>query len=654
MTEKIASLIALAWSLGAMAIQLLFPGGSYLPGLVAIIGAGAAFALSTTSSKVRLMPVIAIAISCSVLVGNFFVRYVAPWEQSLLAKSSYVTAADVALFVSTFALNKGHQKMTPQSGAILKLKSHLKKIDENEFNIILGAAEIPQKDRYLHTLIVGTTGTGKSSRLLKPMIYQDLEIIAAGKKAGITVIEPKGDLAADVAEMAKSFGVPVIFVNPEDPDTPKFNPMEGDPTTVAEITRTVLQALFGRQEAFFRQAQETVAKNTVMLLKSARGDNVTMQDLAMILQDQTIMRATVDELVRRTKGPTALTQFFNKELLNEKSDLHKHILGLRLQLEDITSNELLNRVLNGKSDVNLDDHLRNGGVLVFNTAMGRLGKLGDVFGKFAILHYQSAVFRRPGDENTRVPNFLYIDEAPRYMNPDFEILLAIGRSFRCAATVALQNTSQLLLDAKPAFRDIVLELLRNKFILNLGSADDAKRFALEFGEDRITKSARIYKRTGPVVIPIIEDSIRQDEEYEGRLNYTDLMELPAFTCAYKVCHNGAPQPPGITRLELSPYDKQKGRRKNESEFSVRKNKVTMAELKDRDIKAKGASKTPLDHNLKKNLPERIYVPQPIMAQIPEYSVTRISEDLLPAGEIQEDVPSRDPGTEEDFFGNHFR
>ncbi|WP_071521725.1 hypothetical protein [Thermanaeromonas sp. C210] len=62
-------------------------------------------------------------------------------------------------------------------------------------------------------------------------------------------------------------GIPVTFINSEDPDTPRFNPLEGDALTVAEITRTVLQSLFGRQEAFFRQVQEVMARNTVLLLR---------------------------------------------------------------------------------------------------------------------------------------------------------------------------------------------------------------------------------------------------------------------------------------------------------------------------------------------------------------------------------------------------
>jgi len=414
---------------------------------------------------------------------------------------------------------------------------------------------VKHNDRYLHTMVVGTSGTGKTSRVLKPMIWQDLKAIADGALAGITVIEPKGDFAADVAEMARDLGVPVIFLNPEDPASPKFNPMEGPADTVAEIMRTVLQSLFGRQEAFFRQAQEVTARNTVLLLKAIKGDDVTMLDLVEALRDEGALAQAVELYEKMYGEATALVQFFRQELLGRSGQkMYEHTLGLRLQLEDITGNALLRRVLMGKSDVNLDRHLEGGSVLVVNTAMGRLGKLGDIFGQFVMMHFQSAVFRRPGREQTRAPHVLYVDEFPRYVNPDFERLLAIGRSFRCACVLALQTTSQLLLEEKPAFRDIVLENCRNKIVLNLGSAEDAKRFAAEFGENRLVKRSKTYKRDAVILFPDREDSVREDEKFEPRFAYTELMELPKFTCVYRVVRDGQPMRPGRAKLKLCEWD----------------------------------------------------------------------------------------------------
>lgn len=413
-------------------------------------------------------------------------------------------------------------------------------------------------DRYLHTMVVGTTGTGKSSRVLKPMIEQDLEAIAKGEKLGITVIEPKGDFADDVAAMCRSMKVPYIYINPLDPATPVFNPMSGEPEVVAEIMRTVLRSLFGKQEAFFRLNQEVAARNTALLVKKIKGEEATMLDMVDVLRDRSLLAAYVSNLERR-EGESALTQYFKTEVMGELRDkVQQFTLGLRLQLEDITGNRMMRRVLVGKSDVDLDRHLSEGGkVLIVNTAMGELGKLGDAFGQFIMMHFQQAVFRRKGTERTRTPHFLYIDEFPRYVNPDFERLLAIGRSFRCAAVLALQTTAQMVHEDRPMFRDIVLETCRNKIVLNLGSEEDAIRFAKEFGEYEYTVPQYTYKRKGILINPWYMESMKEEEVREQRFNYTQLTELPKYHAVVRIVRDGEPQPPVLGKLELSKWDRSK-------------------------------------------------------------------------------------------------
>ena len=59
--------------------------------------------------------------------------------------------------------------------------------------------DIPEEDRFLNTLILGPTGTGKSSLILTPLIYQDL----VNTNCGVTIIDPKEDLAEKIYELAK-------------------------------------------------------------------------------------------------------------------------------------------------------------------------------------------------------------------------------------------------------------------------------------------------------------------------------------------------------------------------------------------------------------------------------------------------------------------
>lgn len=69
-------------------------------------------------------------------------------------------------------------------------------------------------------------------------------------------------------------------------NTCRFNPLEGDATIVAEIMCTVLRSTFTEQSAFWGQAQEIHAQNTMLLLKQLRGDDITLLDVYQSLLDE--------------------------------------------------------------------------------------------------------------------------------------------------------------------------------------------------------------------------------------------------------------------------------------------------------------------------------------------------------------------------------
>lgn len=463
-----------------------------------------------------------------------------------------------AFLAATWWLRR--QALERQSGAVVDRPRQPGDLDVTVGYTDRGPVVIPQNDRFLHTLVVGTTGTGKSSRVLKPLIWQDLQALAAGKPVGLTVIEPKGDLVADVAEMCEALGVPYTLVDPEREDTARFNPLDGDPDVAAEVMRTVLAAMFGKQDAFFSQVQQTLTQYTIRMLKELDGDRVTLPDVLTVLMDPHLLRQRVDEY-RLKNGDLLVIRFFEAEVLGRLAEkFYQFALGVRVQMGDIVGNRMLRRVLTGQSNVDLDRHLAEGGVLLVNTAMGRLGKLGDAFGKFVMLHMQYAVFRRPGRERDRRPHVLYIDEFPRYLNEDFERMLALGRSFRCATVLACQSTSQLVLEAKPQLREILLGNCRNKILLNLDDAADAERFSRELGEEEVEVESWTYKRvaSGPFVWQVA-DSKRVDSKRERRFTPDALLHLPRFTAVVKVTVDGQPQRAVACRLELSEFDRHRAK-----------------------------------------------------------------------------------------------
>lgn len=76
-------------------------------------------------------------------------------------------------------------------------------------------------DCFTHMLVVGPTRCGKTSTILKPMIYQLLLLKKKGVPLGLSVVEPKGDVARMVKEMCDVMEIPCTYIDPEYPHSHK-------------------------------------------------------------------------------------------------------------------------------------------------------------------------------------------------------------------------------------------------------------------------------------------------------------------------------------------------------------------------------------------------------------------------------------------------
>lgn len=466
---------------------------------------------------------------------------------------------------------------------------------------------IPPTDRYLNTIIIGPIGSGKSSRMLAPIIWQELcaikKSLDAGVPRGITILEPKGDLVEKTAKMCRDLDLPYVYIDPLAINTGKFNPLEGDPMLVAEATRTVLRSLAGRQEAFFALSQEIAARNTILLLKYIRGDNVSLPDVSQALRDPSSLKKEINSLkseiaklsvdTRRLQEDMAaldsesprintyrflieknyainsvrqnVVDYFENEVFGTlKEKTYQFVTGLRLQFDDLAGNELLFRVISPRidvdgnpdyaSDISLDRHLQNGGVLLVNTASNNLGRVGDAFGRYVLQHLQGAVFRRPGNEDTRPRHTTIIDELSLYVAPDFERMLSNGRSYRNENIVALQSTSQLILDERKAFRETIMNLCRNKIFFGGMDGEDAKYISRELGDSPSIQKTYTYG-SGFLARIMGHEKVSESERDQSRFAPTALMELPPYHVAYKIVCDNRPQPPSIGVTDLCPWDK---------------------------------------------------------------------------------------------------
>lgn len=483
---------------------------------------------------------------------------------------------------------------------------------------------LPAKDRFLHMLILGPTGCGKTSQTIIPMIWRDISIkkLINGKPVGITVLEPKGDLAEKVYAMVnyknneidkaisegkynpEEYGVKrtVVYFNPILSGCPYFNPLEGDESDVIENMCSTFNMLNADSPQFFKDMTDGLVRRAVKLLKRLHGDQATLLDLNTLVWNvgDRGRKEYVMPLKRKATMPDGSPippdiQIENDELidwfLNDyyagiggakgAPKTYENTSGVRTQITKLVSNKYLKKVLNPPKEgedgyieylqfqqkckeeghpykINFDESLREGYIVTMSTAQGALRDLGRFLGYFIILQLQASVFRRPGNENTRSHNMLYIDEFQVYSNPGFADMLTQGRSYRVASHLATQARDQIGMgsgrDGK-SFIALVSTNARNKIIYPGVSYDDAKYYSDEFGEFENVEYAKSI-RGGTLWANMFntQTTTQEKKEMKARFSPTDIIDRPFGQITYRLINRNSVSAPGVSKISYIPKD----------------------------------------------------------------------------------------------------
>lgn len=436
---------------------------------------------------------------------------------------------------------------------------------------------LSENSRYLHELVVGATGTGKTSTTILIRIVQDLIRIARGRRMGVVVLEPKGDLVRDVQKLCAKLGIPdhkIKIVDPTDlVRSIKFNPFVGPLEAAAETFRGVLDALAGDQDEFFKGQQNETASLYTMLGKIRYGNLFSIVQMQQMYTDPRYL-ANITEEVRRAvdkelSDPSLppekkillerydrVVSYFENDVLEYKTfrekdgtvnpvvyqSGHKYegqqvvenkkdkfVTGAKKYLNDIVMNAMLSQLMvanDGEEALDIDKFLQEGGVLLVNTALGELEELSLSFGQFFIRQFQSSVFRRPPDESgvKRCPIFFNIDEFPLYINEAFVRLLTLGRSFKVGTLIAIQSLGQLKVVVQ-GYDNTVMNSARNKTVFGGGEFEDNKRFSEHFGEEHQVEES-MNESTTPVSMPNQSWGMRYNTQRKlaARFSPTDIKE----------------------------------------------------------------------------------------------------------------------------------
>lgn len=337
---------------------------------------------------------------------------------------------------------------------------------------------------------------------MKKMIYNVSSSGVVYRNLGITYISPDFESTSHILDIAKAYKMNVNLIDPKNPDSPGLNPFAyDDPMQTSVVISTVLKGLtkkssYSEELAFQNTYSYQVIENLSILLKimyPKLHDNElpTLEDMLNMLNDFEQVEHMCKELEKDeelAKKYNILLTYFKKNFYKNapnRENAEKFIYSASSILDNLLRYPGIRNILcNRTNNLNFDNALANGDITLLCTRRGDLGASAHkAFGLFFILSMQYAILRRPGNENTRIPHFLYIDEFPDFICSQTETIFTMYRKYRIGTVISAQNLDQLNVENK-RYRSTIIANCANKIVFGNNTPEDNEWWSKEIGEEK--------------------------------------------------------------------------------------------------------------------------------------------------------------------------
>lgn len=356
--------------------------------------------------------------------------------------------------------------------------------------------QMPFASYAAHSHVIGPPGVGKSTLLGNWIIGE-----AAGGRS-IVVIEPKGDLIADVVNrISESRHDDVVIIDPgANGHVVGFNPLAGsrhDAERRADSLLHIFRELFGT--AIGPRSADVLLHALIM---AARLDSGTLTDVMPLLTNPAFRRSVAGQV----GDPLIITPWvawFDSLSDGERMQVVAPI-GNKLRI--FTARPSIRRLLGQAAPrFDLGSVFQRPTVLLINLNAGAIGpETSQIIGSLILNQLWEAIQRQTTlPERQRMPVSVVVDEWQSFAaGLDFADVFARARGAKVPFTVAHQHLDQL----KPNLRTAVLAAARSRVVFRPAEGD-ARDLARVLGA------------------PVTAE---------------DLEQLPAFHAAARVLVDGAP------------------------------------------------------------------------------------------------------------------
>jgi hypothetical protein len=321
-------------------------------------------------------------------------------------------------------------------------------------------------DSLRHTEVLGPTGTGKSTLLIN-LIVQDMAC-----HRGVLVLDPKGDLIADVlSRVPDDRTSDVVILDPTNAEPVGLNPLASSgrsPELVADQLLSVFHNLYAAH--WGPRTQDILHAG---LLTLARFPGATLAALPLLLSDGRFRR----KVMSGVDDPIALGPFwasFEQWSEAERATATAPVLN---KLRPFLLRPQLRAVIGQSAPrFQLNQLFTERKIVLVNLAKGLLGpEASALLGALVLSQFWQATLGRAAvSQARRHPVFVYLDEFADYLQLGTDLGDALGQARGLGVGLILAH--QFLHQLDPAMRSAVLANARSRVCFQL-AAEDARVMA---------------------------------------------------------------------------------------------------------------------------------------------------------------------------------
>ena len=458
------------------------------------------------------------------------------------------------------------------------------------------AVKILESRRFQPTLVIGPSGTGKTSMVMEPMIARDIEkkyffreiskemgytalktniavlnkpydndylnenftlnmlTPVEGKEKvykaymskmistiendgtiiyknfGITVVSPDANHIDRVKEVAKAFNMPIIDIDPTNPNSIGLNPFTiKDPQLCGLIISLVIRGLYdpasiSQELAYAENISLQAIQNLVILLKVMYprmhdGLMPNLEDLLKCFNNFDIVEEMCEEMekdVELAKTYELQIGYFKQNFYNNspgKHDMQKYVHFASSTLDVVLrASQVRSIVCNRFNNIDFNDVINNGKIVVLSTRPYEIGGVPHKgFGNFFLMVMMCAVETNRERVKNRLPHFMYVDEFDQYNPSSLSDMYTIYRKFKIGTIFSAQTIGRLGKDSQT-----LLSNSPTKITFGNSTPEEMSWWMQEFGKRKEWKVGYSYDK---------DDGVYSDKLNSPSWDWVDHMKL---------------------------------------------------------------------------------------------------------------------------------